>query len=155
MGKYIAQVEDHLVLPALARLPAGDDYGRRGAGERVPVPVPIRFLIDTGSKRTTLIPGIIHHLNPRGGNPVRVAAPLRSGTALLFWVRLEFPQAGLAPFELVQVARLAMPAGLAQFHGLLGRDLLQRLEEFNYEGRPRRYTLRDIPGLFAWLRRWL
>jgi hypothetical protein len=121
----------------------------------VPAPVPIRLLIDTGSKRTTLIPGIIRHLNPLGGNPVRVAAPLRAGRTRLFWVRLEFPEAGLAPFELVQVARLAMPPDLSQFYGLLGRDLLGRLESLNYEGRRRRYTLRDTPGRFGWLRRWL
>ncbi len=135
MGKYIAQVEDHLILPALVRLPVGDEQSRRRAGTQVPVPVPIRLLIDTGSKRTTLIPGIFRHLDPRGGNPVRVAAPLRVGTTQLFWVRLDFPEAGLTPFELVQVARLAMPPDLAQFHGLLGRDLLRRLDEFNYQGR--------------------
>src|SRR5690242_13844269 len=104
MGKYIAHVEDHLILPALVRLPEPEEHLRRRAGRRVPEAVPIRLLIDTGSKRTTLIPGIIRHLNPPGGNEVRVAAPLRVGTTQLFWVRLEFPEAGLAPFELVQVA---------------------------------------------------
>jgi hypothetical protein len=126
---------------------------RRRAGERVPGSVSIRLLIDTGSKRTTLIPGLIRHLDPQRGSSVRVAAPLRAGAARLFWVRLEFPEAGLAPFELVQVARLAMPPDLALFHGLLGRDLLSRLESFDYEGRRGRYTLRDTPGLFGWLRR--
>jgi hypothetical protein len=48
-----------------------------------------------------------------------------------------------------------MPPDLAQFHGLLGRDLLQRMDEFNYQGRRGRYTLRDTPGPFGWLRRWL
>jgi len=36
----------------------------------------------------------------------------------------------------------------------LGRDLLRRFASFDYQGR-RRYTLRDKPGFFAWLRRWL
>jgi hypothetical protein len=71
----------------------------------------------------------------------------------LFWVRLAFPGTGLASFEHVQVARLAMPPDLALFHGLLGRDLLARMESFDYEGRRRRYTLRDTPGPFGWLRR--
>src|SRR5436309_1003531 len=128
MGKYIARVQDHLILPAVASLPTGPESYLRQAGRRVPAPVPIRLLIDTGSKRTTLIPGIIRHLNPVGGDPVRVATPLRTGTTRLFWVRLDFPETDLAPFELVQVARLAMPPDLAQFHGLLGRDLLSRLE---------------------------
>ena len=35
------------------------------------------------------------------------------------------------------------------------RMLLQRLDEFKYEGRRGRYSLRDTPGLFGWLRRWL
>jgi len=86
---------------------------------------------------------------------VRVAAPLTTGFTRLFWVRLEFPEAGLAPFEFVQVARLAMPPELARFHGLLGRDLLGCWESFDYAGRRKLYTLRDTPGLFGWLRRWL
>jgi hypothetical protein len=70
-------------------------------------------------------------------------------------VKLTFPEAGLAPFEEVQVARLAMPPRLSQFHGLFGRDLLERMDEFKWEGRRRRLTLRDTPGLFGWLRRLL
>ncbi len=155
MGKYVAAVEDHLILPATVRLPDGEELLRERAGRRVPSAVPIRLLIDTGSKRTTLIPGVVRHLDPRPGSEVRVAAALYAGRARLFWVRLDFPQAGLAAFDLVQVARLAMPPDLAQFHGLLGRDLLQRLHEFNYQGRRGRYTLRDTPGLLGWLRSWL
>ncbi len=155
MGKHIAAVEDHLILPATVRLPDGEGLLRQRAGRRVPSAVPVRLLIDTWSKRTTLIPGIVRHLDPRPGSDVRVAAALYTGMARLFWVRFDFPEAGLAPFELVQVARLAMPPDLARFHGLLGRDLLQRLHEFNYQGRRGRYTLRDTPGLFSWLRSWL
>jgi hypothetical protein len=152
MGKYTAPVVDHLILPARVRLPDGEEHVRRWAGEHVSAAVPIRLLIDTGSKRTTLIPGIIRHLNPQRGDRVRVATSLRAGRARLFWVRLDFPDAGLAPFEHVQVARLAMPPDLAQFHGLLGRDLLRSLDSFLYEGRRVRFTLRDTPGPFGWLR---
>jgi hypothetical protein len=70
-------------------------------------------------------------------------------------VRLDFPEAELASYEHLQVVRLAMPPELAQFHGLLGRDLLRSLESFLYEGRRGYYTLRDTPGPFGWLRRWL
>jgi hypothetical protein len=134
-------------------LTAGTEHLRHQPDRPVPASVPIRLVIDTGSKRTTLIPGIIRHLNPPQGDEVRVVTPLAAGRATLFWVRLAFPGAGLAAFEEVQVARLAMPPVLAQFHGLLGRDLLRELESFDYEGRLRRYTLRDSPGLFGWLRR--
>jgi hypothetical protein len=155
MGRYRATVEDHLILPAVASLPTGPAYFLSRAGRPVLAPVPVRLLIDTGAKRTTLIPGIIRHLDPVVSDPVRVVAPLHTGTTRLFWIKLDFPEAGLAPFELVQVARLAMPPELAQFHGLLGRDLLHRMDSLHYEGRRRRYTLRDTPGLFGWLRRWL
>jgi hypothetical protein len=155
MGKYTAAVDDHLILPARARLPEGEEAGRRRAGAQVPTPVAIRLVIDTGSKRTTLIPGLIRHLDPQSTRRVRVVTSFAAGRTELFWVRLDFPQTGLASFDPVQVARLAMPAELSQFHGVLGRDLLRRLESFDYEGRRARYTVRDTPGLFGWLRTWL
>jgi len=71
----------------------------------------------------------------------------------LVWVSLEFPEAKLASFPEVLVARMAMPPGLSQFHGLLGRDLLGRMHSFEYQGRRRRYILRDTLGWFDWLRR--
>ena len=64
MGKYVATVEDHLVLPARVRATPGRERLFGLSGESVPTPVPIRLLIDTGAKRTTLIPGIIRHLQP-------------------------------------------------------------------------------------------
>jgi hypothetical protein len=153
MGKYTASVEDHLILPARVRLPPADERLLRGSGGQVPAPVPIRLLIDTGSRRTTLIPGIIRHLGPTAGSAAHLVTPLGSLATDLFWVCLEFPGTGLPPRPEFLVARLPMPAGLAQFHGLLGRDLLHQWEEFLYQGRRRRYTVRDSPGLFGWLRR--
>jgi hypothetical protein len=35
---------------------------------------------------------------------------------------------------------------------VIGSDLLRQMESFTYEGRRGRYTLRDTPGLFGWLR---
>jgi hypothetical protein len=153
MGKYGAAVEDHLVLPALVSLPAGPEHFLIEGGRGVPAPVPFRLVIDTGSKRSTLIPGIIRHLDPPRGRIVRVVTSLLGGSATLFWVRLAFPGTNLAAFDPVQVACVAMPQELARFHGVLGRDLLRQLESFDYEGRRGRYTLRDTPGLFGWLRR--
>src|SRR5437588_2367615 len=103
MGKYSAAVDDHLILPAVARLSQGEEYRRRRAGTGVPTAVSIRLLIDTGSKRTTLIPGLIGHLGPMITERVRVETSLRAGRTHLFWVGLDFPQAGLASFDPLQV----------------------------------------------------
>jgi hypothetical protein len=82
---------------------------------------------------------------------------IASGTLAtrLYWLQIDFPEAGLAAFEHVQVASLAMPSALSRFHGLLGRDLLRSLESFVYEGQRNRYFLRDRAGPFSWLRHWL
>jgi hypothetical protein len=100
-----------------------------------------------------LIPGVIRHLSPQRGDDVRLVTPHAAGMVRLFWVRLVFPGIDPAPFEHVQVARVPMPPALAQFHGLLGRDLLSRPDSFDYEGQRGRYILRDRPGPFDWLRR--
>jgi hypothetical protein len=155
MGKYIASVEDHIILPARVRLPPGDERGLARSGRRVPAPLPVRLLIDTGASRSTLLPEIIRHLSPTPEGEFRFQTPLGSSTTDLFWVCLEFPEAGLASFPEVLVARLPMPAGIREFHGLFGRDLLGRLESFEYQGRRRQYALRDTPGWLGWLRRWL
>jgi hypothetical protein len=149
MAKYRAAVGDHLVLPALVRPTLGQESLFRMAGQDIPSPVPVRLLIDTGARRTTLVPRIIQHLQPPSGHEVEVVTPVATLASSLFWVRLEFPEAGLADIPHVQVARLAMPARLSMFHGLLGRDLLRYWESFLYEGRRGRYTLQDTP------RRWL
>src|SRR4051812_2396769 len=99
MGKYTASVEDHLILPAVVSLSAGPVHFLRQSGGRVPEPVPVRLLIDSGAKRTTLIPGLLRHLDPPPGGDVRVETPLAAVVATLYWVRLDFPEAGLIPFE--------------------------------------------------------
>jgi hypothetical protein len=72
----------------------------------------------------------------------------------LYWVRLEFPDTGLAPVTEVAVARLALPPSLQAFHGVIGRDLLRRWAYFLYQGRRGRFTIRDTPGgLFGGLLR--
>jgi hypothetical protein len=155
MGRYTAPVEDHLVLPAHVRLPPDQERLLGASGRRVPTSVPIRLLIDTGARRTTLIPGIVRHLDPTAGCGAHVIAPLASGDTTLYWVALDFPGTGLPSVTEAMVARLPMPPGLSQFHGLFGRDLLRRLDSFEFQGRRGTYTLRDKPGPFGWLRRWL
>ena len=124
-------------------------------GEPVPPPVPVRLLIDTGSRRSTLIPGLFRHLLAPAAGSAQIVSAVGAARTRLFWVSLEFPEAGFVPFPEVLVARLPMPAALRQFHGLLGRDLLRRFESFEYEGRRGCYSFRDHPGVFTWLRRWL
>jgi len=155
MGKYTATVADHLILPACVRVTPGREQELRLLGQSVPAPVAIRMLIDTGSKRTTLIPGILRHLQTMPGGQARVHTAAGEVATELSWVCLEFPETGLAAFPEVLVARLPMPPALSQFHGLFGRDLLRRLASFEYEGQRGCYTLRDRPGLFGGLRRWL
>jgi hypothetical protein len=155
MGKYTAEVKDHLVLPATVRLLPGQERAMASRGESVPAPVSIRLLIDTGAKRTTLIPGLIRHLQPTPGHEVQLITPTEEVATGLFWVCLELPNAGLAPFTEILVVRHPMPPRMTDFHGLFGRDLLGRWDSLLYEGRRGRYTLRDTPGWLGWLRRWL
>jgi hypothetical protein len=152
MGKYTASVEDHLILPARVRLLQAEERALAGRGESIPTPVSIRLLIDTGAKRTTLIPGIVAHLKPMSGAKARLVTAVGSVLTDLVWVRLEFPETGLASFPEILVARHPLPPSLARFHGLFGRDLLSRLHSFEYLGRRGQYALRDTPG---WLGRWL
>jgi hypothetical protein len=151
MGKYVASVDDYLILPARVRATPGREHMVALSGGIVPAPVSIRFLIDTGAKRTTLIPGIIRHLQPFVEGEARLVTRYTERMTELVWVSLEFPEAGFAPLTEVLVARMAMPPALAQFHGLFGRDLLGRMHSFDYHGSRGRYVLRDTPGWFDWL----
>ena len=146
MGKFTASVADQLLLLARVRLPLVQERYLGTLGRSVPAPVPIRLIIDTGAKRTTLIPGIFDHLQPPSGARARLVTPQGLARIDLRWVCLEFPETGLASFSEVLVARHPMPPSLAQFHGLFGRDLLSQMHSFEYQGRRKRYILRDAPG---------
>jgi hypothetical protein len=154
MGKYQARVDDHLVLPATVFLPRGHARVLRLLGRPVQDLLSVRLLIDTGSKRSSLIPEIIDRLKPRQAGRVRIETAYAWGRASLHWVRLEFPGTSLQAISEIPVARLALPPSLSRFHGLIGRDLLHRWESFHYQGRRRLLTIRDTPGgLFGWLLR--
>jgi hypothetical protein len=153
MGKFTASVTDHLLLPARVRLLSAEERSLADLGGSVPATVPIRLIIDTGAKCTTLIPGVLDHLRPTSGARARLVTPQGLARIGRGWVWLEFPEAGLAAYPEVLVARMPLPRALARFHGLLGRDLLGRLESFEYLGRRRQYSLRDTPGWLGWLRR--
>jgi hypothetical protein len=152
MARFTAPVEDHLVLQADVRLPPAHERYLVAVGQRVPAPVPVRLVIDTGSKRTCLIPGIFERLRPTSGAIAHVITSLGSTLTDLAWVCLEFPGAGLASFREVLVARLAMPPALSHFHGLLGRDLLARLESFECSSTFPPISGTSCPG--RWLMPW-
>jgi hypothetical protein len=154
MGKYVCAAEEHLYLSARALLTPGQEQLNRLSGDPIPAPVPVRLVIDTGSKRSTLLPGIIRHLDPVSRGTARVETGLASLRTSLYWVRLVFPSTPLAAVPELAVARMAMPPSLSSFHGVIGRDLLRRWESVLFEGRRGRLTIRDTPGgLLGWLRR--
>jgi hypothetical protein len=119
----------------------------------VPEAVDIRLVIDSGSRRTSLIPEIIDHLGPVRYGAAEVETSAGAISATLHWVRLQFPGTSLGAIPELVVARMPLPPSLRAFQGLIGRDLLHRWESFRYQGRRRRLTVRDRPhwlfGLFA------
>src|SRR6516164_3714303 len=109
MGKFIASIEEQLILPARASLTQEQEQFLRRRSRPVPASVPVRLLIDTGSKRSTLIPGVLRHLDPLAASDVRVETGLAAVMATLFWIRLEFPDTSLAPIPWIAVARIGLP----------------------------------------------
>lgn len=153
MGKYKAGVQDQLILPGRVSVVAGRREALQLAGRAIPSPEAVRLMIDTGSRRSSLIPGIINRLGAHLGGAVRVETSLASVRADLFWVQLEFPGTGLSPVPETLMTRLPLPPRLHDFHGVIGRDLLSRWEYLLYEGRRGRLTVRDSPSLWSWLPR--
>jgi hypothetical protein len=154
MGVFRATVQDRLILPAQARLTLGDEQAFRMLGRPIPAALAVRLLIDTGSKRSSMVPWILNRLRPTTTHRVTVETSLATTETELFWVRLEFPGTALAAVPELAVARLPMPRSLQDYHGVAGRDILSRWESLLYEGRRSRFTIRDsLGGLFGWLRR--
>src|SRR5262249_3048525 len=140
--------------PARVLQPRGQEQVFQLLGRPVPAPVLVHLIIDTGAKRSSLVPGVINHLQPAYQGSARVETSGRTLRTSLFWVRLEFPDTSLEPSPLLAVARLDMPASLRSCHGVIGRDLLHRWESLLWQGRRGRFTIRETPGgLFSWFRR--
>src|SRR5437879_2455935 len=118
MGKHTVQVRDHLVIPARVSLTSGQERLNRLIGRTVPDHVAIRLVIDTGSRRSFLIPGILRYLNPTRIGDARVETSSGIADTSLYWVRLEFPDTALSPIPHVAIARLPLPPLLATYHGL-------------------------------------
>ncbi len=135
MGSFRAAVQDRLILPATALLTREVEAAARALGRSIAAPIAVRLVLDTGSKRSSMVPSVLDRLNPPPAGRANVETVLASAAIELFWVRLEFPDSSLAAVPLVAVARLPMPASLREYQGVVGRDLLSRWESFLYEGR--------------------
>jgi hypothetical protein len=153
MGLFRSAVQDRLTVPARVRLPPGVEEAFRALRRSIPAPIPARLLIDTGSKRSSMVPLILDRLAPTIAGRATVETSFTSAQTELHWVRLEFPGSSLAAVPELAVARLPLPPSLHDFHGVVGRDLLGIWESFHYQGRRRRLTIRDTPPwLFGWFR---
>jgi hypothetical protein len=153
MGLLKAEVTDHQIITAKVSLTLEQEQSHRQLGLAIPDPVTVTLLVDTGSKRTSLVPGIIRHLDPIKQSNVRVESSTGSVQSSLYWVSLAFPGSNLKPIEHLSIASLPLPVTLANYHGLIGRDLLLAWEYFFLEGRRRRITIRDTRRLLLdWLR---
>lgn len=152
MGTFQTKLHDRPIVSAQVSQTWGQETRGRLAGVSVPVPLSIRLLIDTGSKRSTLVPSVVTRLSPSFFAMTRGETGTGNLESPLFWIRLEFPGTSLAPVPEIAVARLPLPPSLGAYHGLIGRDLLDRWHSFCYHGQRRRITIRDKP---AWWSRWL
>jgi hypothetical protein len=152
MGKYAAPADDLMIVPARVRQTRGQERASQFLGETAPLFIPVRLIVDTGSRRSTLTPSVIAQLDPAIQGKARFVTSLTSAQTTLYWVRLEFPEILLFPIPELAVARVPMPATLHAFDGVIGRDLLSRWDYLLYQGLRKRFAIRDIPSLFLnWL----
>src|SRR5438105_10529447 len=152
MGVYRTAVHDRLDVPARVRLPEGDERAFRLFGRPIPQAIPIRLIIDTGAKRSSLVPQVLNQLAPTSASRATVETGLGMRQTELYWVRLEFVAGTLTAVPRLAVARLPLPASLQDYHGLIGRDLLPMCSSLLYEGRRAQPTSRDSrAGFFSWL----
>ena len=123
MGLFRAAVQDRLMLPARALLLPEDEEVFRLLGRPVPPAIAVRLLIDTGAKRSSMIPPILDRLAPTTAGRATVETSFTSAQTELYWIRLEFPGSSLALVPNLAVARLPLPPSLHGFHGAeTGRD---------------------------------
>jgi hypothetical protein len=109
MGKLTTAVDDHWIIPATVLPTHGHQHEFRRLGQPIPASVSVRLLVDTGSKRSAMIPGVIGRLKATLAGMVRVETSFGIGETELYWVRFEFPGSSLHPISQVPVARLKLP----------------------------------------------
>lgn len=153
MGKLVVVVEDHLAISATVHPTRGQAQLYHLLRREVPSALPVRLIVDTGSKRTALVPEVLSTLQLL---PVGVAHVETSAGTLqtnVYWVRLAFPNNTLNALPEFPVMRLPLPRSLGDFQGIIGRDLLRQWESTLFEGRIGRLILRDSrPKWIRWNR---
>ncbi|HEX5272793.1 MAG TPA: hypothetical protein VFW33_19985 [Gemmataceae bacterium] len=95
-------------------------------------------------------PELIEELALRAERSVYVRTHLGEDSASLYTARLTFPLSTLASLPAVLVAGLPMPADLAAYGGVIGRNVLRGWESF-YSGPRQLLTIRDHVSLWGWL----
>src|SRR5260370_17011116 len=104
MGRYRSAVQDRLILPAQVLLTLETQQLFRLLERPMPQPAAVRLIIDTGSRRSSLVPSVLDRLKPPPFKIARVETSLAAVETELFSVRLAFPPISLAP-----LADLAIP----------------------------------------------
>jgi hypothetical protein len=149
MGDYRGRVADLLFVPvdiSRPQAPRGSPGRRQPPSRRALV----SLILDSGSGYCSLKPEVIRRLEPPLRRSVLVRTHLGEGSAGLYAARLTFPLGSLAPLSDILIAGLAMPADLAAYDGVIGRNVLRGWETL-YSGPRQRLTVRDHRSLWGWL----
>jgi hypothetical protein len=153
MGIYRAIVQDVLFLPVRITLPESDAAVLLQATGEIPLPVVGRLVLDTGARRSSLAPMVLARLRCpiRGHGAIQTVTGQQVVTT--HDVCLEFLEGTLKPLTRWTVVRHAMPPRLAEYDGVIGRDILAGWEVV-YRGPRRRLTVRDRASVWGWLASW-
>lgn len=83
MGIFTSQVVDHWIMPVAVSQVLGQQHEFRVLRRPIPQPVPVQLIVDSGSKRTSLIPEVIRELQPYAAGKVHVETSLAVGESQL------------------------------------------------------------------------
>lgn len=154
MGVYrstLAAELDEITVPAVVCLTLEELAVNRRYGLLLHPTIPVRLVVDNGSRYCSLTPAVLQQLKPRSEGQFLLQGPLAEQSVEHFSVRLEFPTAGLQPVDNLKVVSLPMPPKFGgAYQGIIGRDLLRHWY-FYHAGPRRRFTIRDRPSLWTWL----
>lgn len=146
----ISNPRDPLFLPVLITTSADQTETHRRRGRPLPTPVSTRLVLDSGSRQSCLSRSIVDHLQAPLVGRSRIHTATGVQPVDRFQVRLEFLPGTLKAIPKLRVAAIQVPAKLAGYGGVIGRDILDRWEFF-WSGFRRRLTIRDYPSFWGWL----
>lgn len=110
----------------------------------------VRLVLDTGSRRSTLISAILNQLRLPSIGEIVLQTALAQSRVRLFNVRIEFALGSLLPIPRMIVVGAPVPRKLSGFDGVIGRDILSRWEIF-ISGPRKRLVVRDGASWRGWL----